>query len=45
MIPSLACQRAERVERLLVGRADVLGPAVVAEERVLGADAGIVQPR
>ena len=34
---------AERGERLLVGRADVLRAAAVAEERVLRADAGIVE--
>ena len=34
----------EGVERLLVGAGDVLGPARVAQERVLGADAGVVEP-
>ena len=37
-------QPAERGERLLVGRADVLGAAGVAQERVLGADARVVEP-
>src|SRR5437764_10740749 len=35
----------ERRERLLVRRDAVLGPARVAEERVLRPDAGIVEPR
>src|SRR4029453_8606334 len=39
--PLGARQRAERVERFLVGRADVFGPAAVAEERVLRADARV----
>ena len=35
---------AERLERLLVGRGQVLGAARVAQERVLGPDARVVEP-
>ena len=43
MMPSVRGQPAERVERLVVGRADVAGPAGVAQEGVLRADAGVVE--
>ena len=44
MIPSVSGEPVERGERLVVGRGDVLGAARVAEERVLRADARVVEP-
>ncbi len=45
MIPSVSARRRNGVERLLVGRRHVLRATGIAEERVLRADAGVVEPR
>ena len=39
-----AAQAVERLERLVVAHAHVLGAPAVGEQRVLGADAGVVEP-
>src|SRR5438132_2712560 len=41
--PLEPCQIAERRQRLVVARANVLGPAGIPQPRVLGADARIVE--